>query len=71
MKPLELDVDLLIEHGRRQMLLRGSGTSFTARFPTLASLIHFSLLLWSFRHRAPRGYAVRVEWRCFGANITN
>jgi hypothetical protein len=70
MKPLALDVDLLIEQDGRQMLLRGSGTSFTARFPTLTSLFHFARLLWRFRGRAPRGYRLRVQWRWLYTDLT-
>ena len=58
-----LDVDLLIEHGGHQLKLRGSGTRFAAKFPTLLSLLHFLRISWSSRKRIPREASFHVEWR--------
>lgn len=60
-----LDVDLLIEHGGHQLKLRGSGTRFSVRAPTLLSLFHYLRISWASRNRIPREASVHVEWRRF------
>ncbi len=65
-KPLPLlDLDLLIEHGGHEAALTGSGRQFVAKFPTLASLFHFSRALWPWRRNLPSEYSIQVEWRGF------
>jgi len=65
MKPVPhvLECDLLIEHQGRQLRLEGSGGEFIARFPTLASLVHFVPLGWAYRRSLPAKIAVQVKWK--------
>jgi hypothetical protein len=63
-RPLPVfEVDLLIEHGGHRLKLRGSGTRFAARFPTLLSLFQFLRISWASRKRIPPQASFHVEWR--------
>ena len=57
-----LDLDLEISHAGHQFSLRGSKLSFTARFLTLSSLLHFLRLGWSLRRQVPPEVSLTVEW---------
>jgi hypothetical protein len=58
-----LDLDLRVEHGGHRVSLTGTGKRFTARFPTVASLLHFARIFWPLRKRFPREYSLRVSLR--------
>jgi hypothetical protein len=60
-----LDLDLVIEHGGRQLKLTGSGSRFIARFPTLSSLIYFARNFWSWKNQIPEQMSLQAEWWLF------
>ena len=69
-RPLpDLDVDLLVEHEGHTLQLVGAGKRFAAKFPTLISLVHYSRIFWSSRHRLPSEVSLKVEWRKLSVTV--
>ena len=64
-----LECDIRIEHHGRELHLKGSEGEFRARFPTLASLLHFLRLGWRYRHALPGPVALRVEWKSLSFRV--
>jgi len=66
-----LEVHLLVEHAGHQMTVTGSDARFVARFPTLASMVHFARIGWALRRSIPAEASLSVEWGrfCFPVRV--